>query len=206
MRKTLVRFLLAIPAMVTLNGAAFAWAVPNTNFHDVCRAGALVETWRIDDESARVQLRAVQTADAADTQNTTPNKKSLVGSWVETVIFPPEFGRPPLKSLATFHEDHTFTHSDQGSVTLVPQEVYSSGRGIWRHVEGRLFEYTSRILISDLAGNLVGQLKFRGTFTVSESGNQYTGTTVAQVLDAGGTPLFSVEVANAAERIVFDEP
>jgi hypothetical protein len=62
------------------------------------------------------------------------------------------------------------------------------------------------MLISDLSGNLVGQLKFRGTFTVSESGNEYTGTTVATILDAAGTPLFAVEVANAAERIQFDEP
>ena len=117
-----------------------------------------------------------------------PNKKALIGSWVETVIFPPEFGRPPLLSLASYHEDHTFTHSDQGGVTLVPQEVYSSGRGIWRHVEGRVFEYTSRMLISDLSGNLIGQLKFRGTFTVSESGNEYSGTTIAQILDAGWDP------------------
>ena len=60
--------------------------------------------------------------------------------------------------------------------------------------------------ISDLSGNLIGQLKFRGNFTVSESGNEYSGTTIAQILDAAGTPLFAVEVTNTAERIRFDEP
>jgi hypothetical protein len=207
MRKVLAQLLLAIPVIAALNGTALAWIVPTMTVRGDCRTSAPVDTWRIDDQSALVRLHALNTAaESGDTQNTTPNKKALVGSWVETVTFPPEFGRPPLKSLASFHEDHVFTHTDQAAVTLSPQEVYSSGRGIWRHVEGRVFEYTSRMLISDLSGNLVGQLKFRGTFTVSESGNEYTGTTVATILDAAGTPLFAVEVANAAERIQFDEP
>ena len=45
-------------------------------------------------------------------------KKSLVGSWVETVTF--DNGRPPLKSLVSFHADGTMMSSDQGSVTLGP--------------------------------------------------------------------------------------
>jgi len=44
--------------------------------------------------------------------------KSLVGSWVETVTF--DNGRPPLKSLVSFHADGTMMSSDQGSVTLGP--------------------------------------------------------------------------------------
>ena len=47
-------------------------------------------------------------------------KKSLVGSWLETVTFSPETGRPPLKSLVSFHADGTVMASDQGSVTLGP--------------------------------------------------------------------------------------
>ena len=37
----------------------------------------------------------------------TPNKKALVGSWLGTVTFPPEFGRPPLKYVGSFYEDGT---------------------------------------------------------------------------------------------------
>ncbi|AMY08948.1 hypothetical protein LuPra_02154 [Luteitalea pratensis] len=207
MRKTFVQMLLMIPVFAALNGAAVARTVPRPMLHDVARPDALVDTRLVDVRSPLILGRPVHLEeDSDDTPNTTPNKKALIGSWVETVIFPPEFERPPVLSLASYHEDQTFTHSDQGGVTLVPQEVYSSGRGIWRHVGGRVFEYTSRMLISDLSGNLIGQLKFRGTFTVSESGNEYAGTTVAQILDAAGTPLFAVEVTNTAERIRFDEP
>ena len=46
-----------------------------------------------------------------------PPKRALAGAWLETVTFPPESGRPPLKALTTFHEDGTLTISDQGSVT-----------------------------------------------------------------------------------------
>jgi hypothetical protein len=45
-------------------------------------------------------------------------KKTLVGSWVETVHF--NNGRPDLKSLVSFHADGTMMSSDQGSVTLGP--------------------------------------------------------------------------------------
>jgi len=37
----------------------------------------------------------------------TPNTKALVGSWLETITFPPESGRPPFKSLVSFHDDET---------------------------------------------------------------------------------------------------
>ena len=45
-------------------------------------------------------------------------KKSIVGSWVETVTF--NNGRPDLKSLVSFHAVGTMVSSDQGSVTLGP--------------------------------------------------------------------------------------
>ena len=109
-----------------------------------------------------------------------PNKKALVGSWLETVTFPPESGRPPLKSLVTFHDDETMVCSDQGTVTTEPPSVFSSCHGVWTHLEQRTFAYTVRELISDLSGNLVGYLKVRGIYTVSQSGNEYTGTSFAR--------------------------
>ena len=136
----------------------------------------------------------------------TPNKKALIGSWVDTVTFPPETGRPPLKSLVSFHDDGIMTYSDQGTVTIEPPTVFSSGRGVWRHLEGRTFGYTALGLISDLSGNLVGYLKTRGIYTMSQSGNDYSGTTFAEVLDADGNVLFSVEVTNVGQRIQLELP
>jgi hypothetical protein len=136
----------------------------------------------------------------------TPNKKALVGSWIETVTFPPEFGRPPLTGLVTFHGDGTMQNSDSGSVTVDPPLVATSGHGAWRHLQRRTFAYTQRELFSDLNGNLTGHLKVRGIYTVSESGNEYTGTSFAEVFDADGNLLASVEVTNAAERIIVELP
>ena len=134
----------------------------------------------------------------------TPSK--LVGSWVETVTFPPEAGRPPLKSLASYHGDGTMVCSDQGAVTTDPPSIFSSCHGAWTHLENRTFAYTSRELISDLSGNLLGYLKVRGVFTVSASGDEYTGSSFAEIVDVDGNLLFSVGVTNAAGRIKPELP
>lgn len=137
-----------------------------------------------------------------------PPKRALVGAWLETVTFPPESGRPPLKALSTFHEDGTLVISDQGSVTTAgPMPgVFTAGHGVWKHLEKRDFAYTQFELISDLSGNLVGHLKVRGIFTVSNSGNEFTGKSFAEIFDTDGNVLFSVEVTNAALRIRLELP
>ena len=133
-------------------------------------------------------------------------KPTLVGSWLETVIFPPEFGRPPLKSLGSYHSDETMSCTDQGSVTLDPPNVYSACHGAWKQLDKLTYAYTAYELISDLSGNLVGYIKFRGVYTLSPSGNEYTGTTQADILDTDGNVQASVEVANTGERIQVELP
>ena len=151
--------------------------------------------------SAEWAGHTTSTAGTTPAADPAPNKKALVGSWLETVTFPPEAGRPPLKSLGTFHDDGTMVCSDQGAVTSEPPTVFTSCHGAWTHVEQRKFAYTALELISDSSGNLVGYLKVRGSYTVSQSGNDYTGTSFAEVLDPDGVVLFSVSVTNAGKRI-----
>jgi hypothetical protein len=91
--------------------------------------------------------------------------------------------------------------SDQGSVTTDPPTVFSSGQGAWTHLETRTFVYRLLELISDLSGNLVGYLKVRGVYVVSDSGNEYTGNSLAEVSDTDGNVLFSFAVTNAGRRI-----
>ena len=98
-------------------------------------------------------------ANAFAQSDPTPNNKALVGSWLETVTFPPEFGRPPLKSLVTFHGDGTMVNSDQGGVTVDPPLVATPGHGAWRHLRHRRFAYIQRELFSDLNGNLCSALR-----------------------------------------------
>ena len=143
---------------------------------------------------------------AQSSANATANNKALVGTWLETVTFPPEIGRSPLLSLVSFHGDGTMLASDHGSVTFDPPLVTTSGLGAWRHLGNRRFAYTQRNLFSDLDGNLTGQLKVRGIYTVSSSGDEYTGASFAEVFDADGNLLVSVEVTNAGQRIKVELP
>ena len=135
------------------------------------------------------------------------DKRAVVGSWLETVTFPPASGRPPLKSLSSFHDGGTMNCSDQGAVTTTePPTVFTSCHGAWTHMAKRTFAYTAFELMSDLSGNLVGYLKVRGVYTVSASGNSYTGTSFAQILDPDGHVLFSSEVTNTGRRIPVELP
>ena len=136
-----------------------------------------------------------------------PPRNALVGSWLETATFPPGT-RPPIKALSTYHEGGTLVVSDQGSVTTASPMpgVFTAGHGVWKHLEKREFAYTQIELISDLSGNLVGDLKVRGKLTVSSSGNEYTGSSFAEIFDTEGNVLFSVEVTNTAQRIQLELP
>jgi hypothetical protein len=133
-------------------------------------------------------------------------RKSLVGSWLETVIFLDGFmkGRV-LKSLVIFHDDGTVMSSDQGSVQTdpPPATVTSDGIGAWTQLDWHRFAYTELSLFSDLSGNLTNFLKVSGTYTlVSE--NEYIGTSFFEVLDTEQKPLVppvTGSVSNSGKRI-----
>jgi hypothetical protein len=157
---------------------------------------------------AAMAMIAVLASAGAGVASAQPSKAALVGSWLETVSFPPEAGRPPLKSLSSFHLDGTMTCSDQGAVTTEgPFPVaFTSCHGVWTHLEQRKFAYTAFELISDLSGNLVGYLKVRGIYTLSHSGNEYSGSSHAEVLDTDGNVLQAIDVTNTGQRIQLELP
>jgi hypothetical protein len=136
-------------------------------------------------------------------------KNSLVGSWMETVTFPPPESRV-LMSLTTFHDDGTMAANDQGSVTVDFDEstgaVTTTGVGVWAPLGRRKFAYTQHNLFSDLDGNLVGRLKVRGIYTLSRSGDEYSGTSHVDVFDTAGNLLASGTVRNEGERIELELP
>ena len=133
-------------------------------------------------------------------------KKTLVGSWVETVKFK-DGSRPDLTSLVSFHADGTMMSSDQGSVTLGPTPppgVSSSGVGAWTQLDWHTFAYTDKELFSDLNGNLTGFLKVSGIYKLSGSGDKYSGNSTFEVLDPEQkslNPPITGTVSNSGERI-----
>ena len=132
-------------------------------------------------------------------------KKSIVGSWVETVTF--NNGRPDLKSLVSFHADGTVMASDQSSVILPPdpqEGVSSSGVGAWTQLDWHTFAYTNKELFSDFKGKLTGFIKVSGIYTLLGSGDEYSGTSTFEVLDPDEhslTPPFTGTVKNSGKRI-----
>jgi hypothetical protein len=114
-------------------------------------------------------------------------KKSIVGSWVETVKFTTDPGRPDIQSLVHFNGDGTLGSSDQGGVMTdpPPTTVTSDGVGVWKQVDWRTFSYTELALFSDFSGNLTGSLKVSGTYVLKGFGDgfgdTYEGTSFYQV-------------------------
>ena len=130
---------------------------------------------------------------------TASTKKVIVGSWIETVTFSGPDAPPPLKSLVTFSADGTTTVADQGNVSLAVGTVFSAGHGSWIAQGERTFSWTTVELVSDLEGNLIGTLKVRGTYTVDETGNAYSGFFKADLTIFGNT--LSFEGTNEGTRI-----
>ena len=158
-------FFVSAPAAPTLNRLAAKCVSRQQHWRGPDRTVMLEPT---ASTSPTVNAAALQGSNVGAAAS--PTKKLLVGSWPEPVTFPPEFGRPPLRSLSSYHDDGTMSCTDQGNVTTDPATLFSACHGAWTHLHGRTFAYTAFELVSDLSGNLVGLLKFRGTYTVSRSG------------------------------------
>ena len=88
---------------------------------------------RNDRIEARTQTPGIQEAGL----NGAPKKKSIVGSWLETVTFSGEGAPPPFRSLGSYTEDGNIVVADQGNDTTVLPFVFSPGHGAWVHLEGR---------------------------------------------------------------------
>ena len=126
------------------------------------------------------------------------DKNIIVGSWIETINF--NGPMPPIKSLSTYTSDGGLIVGDQGAVT--EGSAFSPGHGSWTHVRGRTFDWSAvELLYSTADGTLIGYLKVKGRYTVDETGNAYTGQFLANVTDADGNVLFTVDGNNVGARI-----
>jgi hypothetical protein len=99
-------------------------------------------------------------------------RKSIVGSWEETVRFPSTVPVPQQRSVMSFHDGGTVVSSGQGIVTLNPPpgSVESDSLGAWVQLDWRTFGYTNVAVLSDLDGNLTGFFKVRGVYKLDNSG------------------------------------
>jgi hypothetical protein len=147
-------------------------------------------------------------------------KKSIVGSWLETVTFPPGAFPPPQKAMVSFHADGTEAASGEGGVilgappNLQTGSVNSDSFGAWAQLDWRSFAYTDEAVLSDLSGNLTGFFKVRGIYKLDASGDKYTGNSYYEFLDTDMRPVidpttkmpFAGWVTNVGKRIPVELP
>jgi hypothetical protein len=138
-----------------------------------------------------------------------PDKEALVGSWEETFVT----SFVPSKSLVTFHGDGTMTNSDQGGILANPFPfyaaqtlVFSDGHGAWIHLDKRSFAYKQVELLSDESGNLLGYLRVRGIYTVTDDGDKYNGSSTFVFTDVDNNALLTGDASNAGVRIQVELP
>jgi hypothetical protein len=77
----------------------------------------------------------------------------------------------------------------------------SPGHGSWTHQGGRRFGLTFVALLYQPNGTLVGICKLRGTATLDESGDKFSGPSKGEVTDLSGRVLFQSESTAQGTRI-----
>ncbi len=126
-------------------------------------------------------------------------KTAIVGSWVGT-------SSEGNKLLLSFTSDRTLVASVQGAVSTNPElGVLSDGHGVWKHLGGRQFAFTSVGIIYDInTGAYMGMLKARALLTLNKAGNQIIGTDKVEVFSPDGEVVFTATGNTTFTRIKFE--
>ncbi len=126
-------------------------------------------------------------------------KTAIVGSWLGT-------SSEGNKLLLSFTSDRTLVASVQAAVSTNPElGVLSEGHGVWKHLGGRQFAFTSVGIIYDInTGAYMGMLKARALLTLNKAGNQITGTDKVEVFSPAGEVVFTATGNTTFTRIKFE--
>ena len=126
-------------------------------------------------------------------------KKAIVGSWLGT-------SSEGNKLLLLFTSDGIQVASVQGAVSTNPElGVLSGGHGVWKHLGGRQFAFTSVGIIYDInTGAYMGMLKARALLTLNKAGNQIMGTDKVEVISPDGEVVFTATGNTTFTRIKFE--
>jgi len=104
--------------------------------------------------------------------------------------------------LGTFSAMFTFTHGGTfwESGTQISPALRSPSHGVWSHQNGRRYNTAFQFFRFNADGTLAGKQIVRQQIEVSRSGNSYTATATAQVLDAGGNVIANNCAAGTGTR------
>lgn len=120
----------------------------------------------------------------------------IVGSWVTVLTVS---GQPAVPSLLTFTSDGVLTWSG-------PVGNISGGHGVWVSTGDRTITGTFMYLRRNAGGDFIGTVKSRFKTTLNATYDQYTSSGKADILDAQGKMMRSVDYTVDGTRIKVESP
>lgn len=139
-----------------------------------------------------------------ESQQVSEAGQHLEGTWIVTVtpMLPPGSPPvPPFTTLSTFTPDGSVVGSGPGIRPPLGSLFASAQHGEWIRIGDREFAVTFIELEFDGMGNFKGIAKIRGTVTLDEALNEYSGPFMAEFLDPAGNVRGSGRSAVTARRI-----
>ncbi len=116
------------------------------------------------------------------------NGRSLIGSWdVLVTARDCQSGTPffSFPAMITYNQGGTMQESDLGG----PGIVRLNGHGVWERQTGRQYSAAFRFLNFNPNRTFAGTNVVRSSISLSQSGNEYTSTDTAELIDANGNVI-----------------
>jgi len=113
------------------------------------------------------------------------NEQGLVGSWnLEVSLRDCETGTV----FVSFPGMSTYNKGGTMQQTAVPEPGFTAlpGHGVWKRQNGRQYSAVFQFFNFNLDGTFAGRVIVRSAISLEQSGNRYTSTDTAEVLDANG--------------------
>jgi hypothetical protein len=141
------------------------------------------------------------TAFAADqsTQKSAPVPEAIIGVWESTATVrdcTTGLALATFKGLSMFNIGGTASYGSNS-----PPASTSASMGTWQRESGQTYTITLVFYRFNPDGALVGMQKSRGTRTLSEDGNSFTGEVNGQIIDSAGNILAHTCLTDAGSRV-----
>ena len=153
----------------------------------ITQTSALAQQEVITEEKSIEQLQddQIEVEDLVTRRN---NTRKLEGSWNhQGTRLNCQTGAVlgTFQALFTFNRGGTFWESG----TQISPALRSSSHGVWSYQSNRRYTTAFQFFRFNADGTLAGRQIIRQQIILSSSGNSYTATATAQVLDAGGNVI-----------------
>jgi len=122
------------------------------------------------------------------------DKRTLTGNWMVTVTPTPPPQAPVFLTLVTYFADGNLLQEGTNP------NIRSTGRGNWERTGHQQFTQSFIFFRFDAARNYLGTVRPTSTITLSEDGSELQGDTVAQIYDASGNLLRTVQLSEVGQR------